>query len=532
MDIFANFDLLLIGVVIAGIFVLGFTVLFSNRKSITNQTFLLFCVITGAWGIVNYLFYNTTDTFLILWLLRFVMFFAVLQAFSLFQLFLVFPLEKVYFPKIYKYGLIPLVFLTAIIALSPLTFSKIVQNEIGTVADPDRGPGLIAFGFVAVGLVVFSLISLIKKIVHTEKEDRGPYLVLLYGVLLMFLLIICFNFLIPVITHNRNFIPFGALFTLPFIIFTSYAILKHKLFNIKVAATALLVFILAVISFAEVVLANGESYLILFRSSIFVLVLVFGISLIRGVLREVEQREKIQILAKELDVANKRQAELLYFVTHQIKGFLTNTKGALSMILEGDYGEVPEQLRTVIQQVYKSENNGVEMVQTFLNSSKIEQGTMQYNMQRVDLQKLLEEIVDEQRPSIKSKGLKIDEEYPPHNEYFVSADKVQIREAIFNLIDNSVKYTPKGGILVSLSKNKDGVLVSVKDTGVGITENDMKKMFTKYGHGENSRKVNVNSNGLGLYLVKRIIEDHKGKVWVESLGQDKGSQFYILFPNA
>ena len=110
----------------------------------------------------------------------------------------------------------------------------------------------------------------------------------------------------------------------------------------------------------------------------------------------------------------------------------------------------------------------------------------------------------------------------------VLGDAFWLKEAINNLIENSIKYTKEGHITVSL-ENTEGnkVLLGVKDTGIGITEEDKKNLFTEGGRGKDSVKVNVDSTGYGLYSVKLIVEAHGGRVWAESVGPGSGSQFYI-----
>ena len=111
--------------------------------------------------------------------------------------------------------------------------------------------------------------------------------------------------------------------------------------------------------------------------------------------------------------------------------------------------------------------------------------------------------------------------------YNVSGDVFWLREAINNLIDNSIKYTKTGTITTMLSDGNGKVKFTIKDTGIGITDEDKKNLFTEGGRGKDSVKTNVDSTGYGLYTVKLVIEAHKGKVWAESEGEGKGSTFHV-----
>ena len=101
---------------------------------------------------------------------------------------------------------------------------------------------------------------------------------------------------------------------------------------------------------------------------------------------------------------------------------------------------------------------------------------------------------------------------------------------IRSLIDNSIRDTPHGAITVSLAPRGKMMRFSVKDTGVGITTDDMKRLFTEGGHGKDSIKVNVDSTGYGLFIAKQVVEAHDGKIWAESEGAGKGSEFIVELP--
>ena len=189
-DVLSNLDLLSVAIVIASTCVIGFTVFFSNRNSATNQAFFAFALVTAIWGTVNYFAYQVSDANAILMLLRFILFFAVWQAFFLFELFHAFPQEHPAYTHVHRTLLLPLVAITSLITVSPLTFSHIVIHEVGTVSDPDRGPGLFAFGFVAVSLVIAALYALIQKLRKARKENRSPFVLLLIGTAVSFALII------------------------------------------------------------------------------------------------------------------------------------------------------------------------------------------------------------------------------------------------------------------------------------------------------------------------------------------------------
>ena len=532
-----NLDLLSVALAVAGTFVLGFSVYFSNRQSITNKTFLAFSIVTAIWGTINYLAYQTVNPELVLWLFRFIMFFAVWQAFTFFQLFFVFPNTKQHFSAVYKRVLVPVVVATSLITLSPLILSGIIElTEVGAVSEAEVGPGIFFFGFIAVGLVLSGLVVLVNKMRFIKvKTEKQPQEFMLYGALIMFALIVVFNFLAPVVTSNRDFIPLGALFVFPFIAFTSYAVLKHKLFNIKVAGASLLVFVLSVIMFLEVIFAE-EFFLVLYRSSILLLVLLFGILLIRNVIREVEQREQLEILSKELAAANAElkkldqlKSDFLSFVSHQLRAPLTVIKGYISMIEEGTYGQIPQNILEVLGKVFVSNEKLIRLVNDFLNLSRIEQGRLQFEFEKTSVAALIEEAVGMLKDNAAKRGLTLVWQ-KPEAVPDITIDKSKVYEIIYNLIDNAIKYTENGSVSVELFKKPKSVVIAVKDTGIGLSQDDQKQLFQRFGRVEAGKKVNITGTGIGLYVAKYMVEAQKGRIWAESAGRGKGSTFFVELP--
>lgn len=256
---------------------------------------------------------------------------------------------------------------------------------------------------------------------------------------------------------------------------------------------------------------------------------IVGLILIQSVKREIEQRERIEKLAVELESANKQQVVLLHFITHQIKGFVTKSRNIFAALVEGDYGPLPENMKPLIEEGFRSDTKGAQTIQQILDASNIRSGKMTYTNAPFDLKELAEEVIKDLKPAadVKKLDLTVTAGEGP---FTVTGDRMQMQNALKNLIDNSIKYTPSGNVALSLAKEAGVIRLKIEDTGVGITQEDMKCLFTEGGHGKDSTKVNVDSTGFGLYIVKNIIEAHKGKVWAESEGAGKGSKFVVELP--
>jgi signal transduction histidine kinase len=313
-----------------------------------------------------------------------------------------------------------------------------------------------------------------------------------------------------------------------FIAFLTYIIVEYRAFNIGLIGAQALVGALIAVLASEYAFVHSKTNMVLVSVTL-VLTGVVGTILIRSVRREIEQRIHIEKLARDLQIANENQVTLIHFITHQIKGFVTKSRNIFAGLLEGDYGQLPDTMRPLIEEGFRSDTKGTATIQEILNASNIKSGKVTYKMEPFDLKTLIDETAKDLKPTADAKKIAfvVDTGTAPLT---FTGDRGQLVNAFKNLIDNSIKYTPTGTVTVSLKKEEGKIVFKVEDTGVGITAEDMKNLFTEGGHGKESTKVNVESTGFGLYIVRNIVEAHKGKVWAESDGAGKGSRFIAEFP--
>lgn len=531
-----NFDLLSVGIAVAGIGVLGFSVFFNNRKSVTNRSFLYFSLVTIAWSVTNYFAYQIKDPQISLWLFRIVIAFGAWHAFTFFRLAYSFPREQVSFPQLYRTTLIPLVAIVSILNLTPLVFSHVAEvSPGGEIMKIENGPVIPLFGTLVGFLVITGIILLIRKTVKAkEKIEKRQFGFILLGVIMTFLLLMAFNFILPAFFDNPRFIPLGALFIFPFVAFSSYAIIKHHLFDIKVVTTELLTFALALATFFEV-LISSDPYILVFRSAVFFLVLVFGIFLIKSVFREVEQREQLQKLSEELKVKNVQLDELSHFksqllqlASHQVKSPLAAIKGFVSLVLDNTgnaYGEISEKTRETLGKVKKSADGLVALINTLLDLRKVEEGKMDYEFAPADLLEIVSGVVEELKPLAAQKNLEFTLTAPPEK-IIVNADATKLKQVIQNITDNAIKYTQAGYVKVAVEKKENAVVVSVRDSGYGVPADLLSHLFEEFVRDEKV-KQKILGTGLGLYIARKIMEAHGGKIWAESDGEGKGTTFFV-----
>jgi signal transduction histidine kinase len=425
--------------------------------------------------------------------------------------------------------------ITGVFALFSFTdlYIPTTQSILFFPAWPVAGPLYKTFIILGYGvLTIYASIELFRGFISSVGIRRHRIGYLLLGTLLGFGGGAT-NF--PLMLSVDTIQPFGifGIMASPFIF--SYAALKYKLFNIKIIATQF--FIGAINVFFLINLLTAETPAEQFVDGIlFVAILVFSFLLSGSVKREIQAREEIEKLAKDLEKANKRLTELdqlksefLSIASHQMRSPLTAIKGYASLILEGTYGTVSESVQQVVDKMFQSTESMIGVVEGFLNVSRIEQGRMQYTFQKEDLKKLVEQVVGELKPLVDEKGLTLSFS-AEKEEYSAKIDNDKLKQVFVNIIDNAVKYTPKGSIYVTMSRQGEIIRAQIKDTGVGITSSDIKKLFHRFSRAEGASKVNTKGTGLGLYVAKEMVAAHKGEVWVESEGKGKGSTFFIEIP--
>lgn len=530
-----NLDLFSVGIVVASTLILGFMAYFSNKKSATHRAFLFFCCMTVAWGILNYVNYNIGSSAWAFWALRASIFFAVWHAFSLLHLFYVLPSEKVVYPKLYKQGLFPLVACCAFLTLTPFVFSHVELMEAGRIAKVANGPGIIFFSATIFGLVVGGVTLLIQKARAATGPEKKRLLGILYGILLTFVLILVYNFIFPAFLNNARFVPLGALFVFPFIMFTGYAVIRQGFFNVKVVSTEILVFVLAVITLFEVVVSKELSVL-LFRLSEFIAVLVFGILLVQSVLKEVAQRVQLEKLSKELEKANEQlknldqaRADFITLTSHQLRTPPATIKWYLAAIKTGDYGDLSDGVKEAIAKTEITNNALISLIDDLLNASRIERGKMEFLFEPVHVDQLAKFTVEQLIPQAGFKKLTLRFVPPISPIPEVLADKEKLRQVINNFIDNAIKYTPKGEVVVQVGTDGTYVTVEVTDTGKGIAPDVIPALFEKYSRGKDSI-THATGIGIGLYVAKVVIENHEGLIGAKSPGVNLGSTFYFKLP--
>ncbi|MFA5080498.1 MAG: PAS domain S-box protein [Candidatus Paceibacterota bacterium] len=230
---------------------------------------------------------------------------------------------------------------------------------------------------------------------------------------------------------------------------------------------------------------------------------------------------------KEID---KAKSEFVSLASHQLRTPLSIINWYTEMLSGGDAGQLNETQKDYLDEIVIGNKRMIDLVGALLNVSRIEMGTFAVNPIKSNLVKISKEIINDSLIKVKLKNIKLDCNYGK-NIPLMRVDPKLFSIVIDNLISNAIKYTPPntGKISFKISKEINGVLITISDNGYGILKKDKDKIFTKLFRGENIKEKETDGNGLGLYIVKSIVEQSNGKIWFESK-ENKGTTFYVLLP--
>ena len=233
---------------------------------------------------------------------------------------------------------------------------------------------------------------------------------------------------------------------------------------------------------------------------------------------------------RALEETTKKQEALLHTVSHEVKAHLTKDEAAFASIVEGDYGEVPEKLKTMVKTALAETRSGVAMVMNLLSSSDFKTGAMRFKIQPFDFSATVQRVFSELKAGAEQKGLSITCSFQ-NGSYTIRGDEEKLREHVVrNLVDNAIHYTLRGEVRIRLLPVENAIVLIVTDTGIGIPTEDLPKLFTEGGKGVHSTAINPGSTGFGLSIAKQIVEAHGGAIWAESEGAGRGSTFYVALP--
>ncbi|MBP9869062.1 HAMP domain-containing histidine kinase [Patescibacteria group bacterium] len=261
-----------------------------------------------------------------------------------------------------------------------------------------------------------------------------------------------------------------------------------------------------------------------------ILVGAFGFLAIWSIGQEREKRHVLEATNRELQYLEHAKNDFLDMVAHQLRGPLGGIRSSSAMLREGDYGELPERARIATGLIESSASRLLSLAETFLDASRLDAGTYRSERVSTDVRAIVAELIAEIEDAASSKkirfNVKVDASVPKK----VTLDAEVLRQSLFNLLDNAVKYTATGEVTGDVSFENGKIQIEIRDTGIGFSEEEGADLFHKFHRGRSAHVRSVQGTGLGLYIVRRLLEAAGGRIHATSEGAGRGSAFRAELP--
>jgi signal transduction histidine kinase len=385
-------------------------------------------------------------------------------------------------------------------------------------------------------IFLYSIYNCREKIHYARKKE---ILIVTAGIIL-FLLSFSIGNIVGSVETDWEIGQIG-LFGMPiFLTFIGYSIVRFESFKLKVLAAEALFTATFILLLSLLFIRTIENARVIIVGTI-VLFSILGFLLVRNIKREIKQKREIERLAKKLEEANirlkqvdKLKSEFVSIASHQLRSPITAISGYASLIREGTYGDVTAKMKEPLERIEQSARMMAQSIEDYLNVSRIESGYMKYNNSDFNLAEQTEHICDDLRSEALKRGLILLFKKKIESQGIVNADVGKIQQIIHNLINNSIKYTPKGAITVYVHdiKKAKKIYIDIMDTGIGMNDETLQSIFQKFERGDKANTVNVKGTGLGLYVALKMAEAMGGDIKAASEGEGKGSRFTIELPLA
>ena len=240
--------------------------------------------------------------------------------------------------------------------------------------------------------------------------------------------------------------------------------------------------------------------------------------------------ESIASVRERNEMVSSLKSDFITTVAHQLRTPLSAVKWSVKIILDQDFGPLNIDQRTILMKGYESNDRSIRLVNDLLDVDRIDSGKLQFEFAPTDLVALIDNIIDLVSPRALERNVSINFTGKEKGIPQVHADATKLRQVVQNLIDNAVKYSyPGGRVLVTIDRAGDKIVTTVTEGGIGIPKDQQQKIFSKFFRADNARKLQADGSGLGLYIMRRIVEKHNGEVSFKS-EEGKGTTFTFIIP--
>lgn len=242
------------------------------------------------------------------------------------------------------------------------------------------------------------------------------------------------------------------------------------------------------------------------------------------------------VVARDVSEFNRQQrqrAEFISTASHEMRTPVAAIEGYISLALNEKVATVDDKAKDFLNRAHEATQHLGALFRDLLTASKSEDGRLENHPEPIDIKDFLRKLSQDMKFTTDKKGLKLDFTTADTGNvspiYYVLVDQERLREVLVNIVDNAIKFTEKGSITLGLTGDTETVTISVSDTGVGISEEELPHLFEKFYRIDNSETRSIGGTGLGLFICKQIVSLYNGRIWAEST-YGQGSTFFIQLP--
>ncbi|MFH2062681.1 MAG: ATP-binding protein [bacterium] len=416
----------------------------------------------------------------------------------------------------------------------------------GMVVFVDRGVTVFGPGLLIVGLHfgVMFLLSLLALLLaaRSRPSEHGPsgrtYITSFAGS------VVAFNSVFAILVgaaspyDPRAFWAANLALAVGLLVMSLPAVGHRLLADLRLVGGEL--FVLTAVTLVIADLVVSESMLdFAFRLVLLNILVFYGVVTMRALSREVRRLHQVEKLTEQvtrmnrhLMAADRMKMRFLSFASHQLRAPLSGVFSYLSMLEDGTFGRVTKKQHEVLKANIEAVVRMRDTIETFLDVSKLEMGEMRLDLKDVRVDLLAGDVVREVLPKAEAKGIEVNLEVT-RPVPAILADSGKLYHALLNIVDNAVKYTERGRVSVAVGPDDGCVVVSVTDTGRGLSDERLRAVRRLLTHGLEEIKFDQEGgSGLGIHIARRIVDGHGGKMDVMSLGEGRGSTFSIRLPKS
>ncbi len=422
-----------------------------------------------------------------------------------------------------------------LVALAGYTYlTNGVAFSDGVAVMANRGGLILLTGLFGLALTL-ALLVFAKTSREQPKTSQFPIILILTGTIISFNSVFGILFGTDHEASSTNLFIANAALVVGMFIIASVIVERNFLSRLRLLGPQLF-FLVTLFVVAFQMLITQTDIDLLLRAAIAFVLISYIIIMTRTMVQSIRRMNQVETLNeqtmranRELMEADRMKTRFVSLASHQLRSPIAGVRIYTDMMIKGEFGKLQPQQTDILTKNLGALDRLIETVETFLDAARIQLGKLEIIRTETDLTKLVNQVVTNLEPSAKKKKISLIAKMPSDLP-FVSCDEGKIYHVIMNLVDNAVKYTRQGNVTIRAVQAGDEVIMEISDTGIGLSKEEKMAIFDVFQRGMEAVRLDTSGAGLGLFIVKSILDAHGSGIDVESKGRNEGTRFSFRLP--